>query len=133
MHKFYRDGYKNSGDLNMTDKSFAPPSKEIEWLVQPHEGEHGFYKHEVGSHISHEITMRRARGVAVVAQTAFFARQLGARALGLSPEHVQVIPCETTRADVLALTMAVKIALKTTEEIIQRCQNGREGPTNGGS
>lgn len=82
----------------MNDKDFAAPSSnEIEWEVEADPGEHGLYEYEKGKHITEEIAVRRVRGVTVWAQTAFFARQRGACALGLAPEHVKVTPCKVKR------------------------------------
>ena len=79
------------------EKNFAAPAGEVEWMAQANPGQYGFYDFEVGPHISEEVALRRVRGTIVVAQTAFFARQLGAVALGLAPEHVKVTPCEVKK------------------------------------
>lgn len=106
----------------MTDKDFAAPSSsEIEWDVQMDPGEYGLYAHEKGRHISEEIAVRRMRGVTVWAQTAFFARQRGACALGLAPEHITVTPC---------VTPYVKTIIeKTAEALRQGCKNFIDAPT----
>lgn len=66
---------------------FTPPGKRVAWLVKPSER---LYPHETGDWVPVETAVRRARGHVVWAQTWFFARQKGAAALLLEPEHINV-------------------------------------------
>ena len=98
------------------EKNFAAPAGEVEWMAQANPGQYGFYDFEVGPHISEEVALRRVRGTIVVAQTAFFARQLGAVALGLAPEHITVTQWNVTTAVKKTLEMVAEEAQST-------CQN----------
>lgn len=103
----------------MTDKDFAAPSSsDIEWAVEVDPGEYGLYEHEKEC-VPDEIALRRGRGVTVWAQTAFFALQRGATALGLAPEHVKVTPCEVK-----------KTIKKAAEAMREGCRSFIGAPTN---